>query len=51
MTDPEFLQHLVSSLPGVNPDSEAVRSALGSMSQQSNDKKDDKKKDDEKDKK
>ncbi|XP_065071437.1 26S proteasome non-ATPase regulatory subunit 4-like [Rhopilema esculentum] len=51
MTDPEFLQHLVSSLPGVNPDSEAVRSALGSMSQQSNDKKDDKKKDDEKAKK
>ena len=38
MNDPEFLQHLVSSLPGVNPDSEAIRNALGSLTQQSDDK-------------
>ena len=38
MNDPEFLQHLVSSLPGVNPNSEAVRNALGSLTQLSEDK-------------
>ena len=34
MNDPEFLHHLVSSLPGVDPNSEAIRNALGSLTQQ-----------------
>ena len=36
MNDPEFLQHLVSSLPGVDPNSEAIRNALGALTQQAN---------------
>ncbi len=34
MNDPEFLQHLVNSLPGVNPNSQAIRNALGALTQQ-----------------
>lgn len=48
MNDPEFLQHLVSSLPGVNPNSEAIRNALGSLTQQTEDKSEEGKKDDKK---
>jgi len=47
MNDPEFLHHLVSSLPGVDPNSEAIRNALGSLTQQTkaeDDKKDEKSK-------
>ena len=31
MNDPEFLQRVISSLPGVDPNSDAVRSAFESM--------------------
>merc|ERR1719347_1510162 len=44
MNDPAFLQSVLQNLPGVDPDSEAVRAAMGAM-------KDDKKDDDKKEKK
>ena len=31
MSDPAFLQHLVSSLPGVDPNSEAIQNALHAL--------------------
>ena len=31
MNDPEFLQRVISSLPGVDPNSDAVRSAFDSL--------------------
>ena len=31
MSDPAFLQHLVGSLPGVDPNSEAIQSALQAL--------------------
>lgn len=37
MNDPEFLQRVLSSLPGVDPNSEAVRSAFESLSKESKD--------------
>jgi len=43
MNDPAFLQSVLQNLPGVDPDSEAVRAAMGAM------KEDEKKKDDKKD--
>lgn len=44
MNDPAFLQSVLQNLPGVDPDSEAVRAAMGAM-------KEDKKDDDKKEKK
>ena len=48
MNDPEFLQGVLDQLPGVDPNSEAIRNAVQQLTQQA-DKKDGKK--DEKDKK
>ena len=31
MNDPEFLQHLVGSLPGVDPNSAAIQNALQAL--------------------
>lgn len=31
ITDPDFLQSVLESLPGVDPQSEAVRDAVGSL--------------------
>ena len=36
MNDPEFLQQVISSLPGVDPNSEAVRSVFESMKDDKN---------------
>jgi len=48
MNDPAFLQSVLESLPGVDPQSDAVRQAVGAMSGQTKDskKKDEDKKDD-----
>jgi 26S proteasome regulatory subunit N10 len=48
MNDPEFLQRVISSLPGVDPNSDAVRSAFDNLSkdnkvQKPEDKKEEKK--------
>jgi 26S proteasome regulatory subunit N10 len=45
MNDPEFLQRVISSLPGVDPNSEAIRSAVDDLTK---DGKDDDKKEEEK---
>lgn len=52
MSDPAFLQHLVGSLPGVDPNSEAIQNALQQLTGQSQEGQDDKEKgeDDDKDK-
>merc|ERR1711862_287292 len=42
MNDPAFLQSVLQNLPGVDPDSEAVKAAMGAM-------KEEKKKEDKKD--
>lgn len=44
MNDPEFLQRVISSLPGVDPNSDAVRSAFDNLTKEHKDKKDEKKK-------
>ena len=44
MNDPAFLQSVLQNLPGVDPQSEAVRNAMGAM-------KDEKKKDEKKEEK
>lgn len=49
MSDPAFLQSVLENLPGVDPHSEAVRQAVGSL-QQNKDKDKDKEKEKEKDK-
>jgi 26S proteasome regulatory subunit N10 len=46
MNDPAFLQSVLESLPGVDPQSDAVRQAVGAMSKSSSSKKDSEKKDD-----
>ena len=46
ISDPAFLQSVLEGLPGVDPDSEAIRSAMGQLTQKDEEKKDDKKKDD-----
>lgn len=43
MNDPEFLQRVISSLPGVDPNSEAVRSAFENLKQDKNKEKEEKK--------
>lgn len=42
MNDPEFLQSVLENLPGVDPQSEAIRSAMGALSQQQDKSKKDK---------
>jgi len=51
MNDPAFLQSVLESLPGVDPQSDAVRQAVGAMSKSSSNKKDSEKKDDKDEKK
>jgi len=51
MNDPAFLQSVLESLPGVDPQSDAVRQAVGAMSKSSSSKKDTEKKDDKDEKK
>jgi len=52
MNDPAFLQSVLESLPGVDPQSEAVRQAVGAMSRgNDNNKKEDSEKKDDKSKK
>merc|ERR1712150_2627 len=52
MNDPEFLQSVLESLPGVDPQSEAMRQAMGALTGSAKkDDKDEKKKNDDKDKK
>uniref|UniRef100_A0A2K5R349 VWFA domain-containing protein n=1 Tax=Cebus imitator TaxID=2715852 RepID=A0A2K5R349_CEBIM len=49
MQDPEFLQSVLENLPGVDPNSEAIRNAMGSLaSQATKDDKQDKKEEDKK---
>ncbi|XP_023702773.1 26S proteasome non-ATPase regulatory subunit 4 isoform X2 [Cryptotermes secundus] len=40
MNDPEFLQSVLENLPGVDPQSEAIRQAVGSLSKEKKDRKD-----------
>ncbi len=47
MNDPAFLQSVLEGLPGVDPESEAIKSAMGALTKDT-EKKDDKKKDDKK---
>ncbi|XP_058395116.1 26S proteasome non-ATPase regulatory subunit 4 isoform X4 [Diceros bicornis minor] len=49
MQDPEFLQSVLENLPGVDPNNEAIRNAMGSLASQANkDGKKDKKEEDKK---
>uniref|UniRef100_A0AAZ3Q3Q6 26S proteasome non-ATPase regulatory subunit 4 n=1 Tax=Oncorhynchus tshawytscha TaxID=74940 RepID=A0AAZ3Q3Q6_ONCTS len=49
MQDPEFLQSVLENLPGVDPNNEAIRNAMGSLASQTGSKPDSKKdKDDDK---
>lgn len=50
MNDPAFLQHLVGSLPGVDPNSAAIQNALQALTGQEDENKDDKDKSKEGDK-
>jgi len=43
MNDPAFLQSVLQNLPGVDPQSEAVRNAVGAAKEENKDKKDDNK--------
>lgn len=43
MQDPEFLQSVLENLPGVDPNNEAIRNAMGSLASQSGPKPDGKK--------
>lgn len=43
MNDPEFLQRVISSLPGVDPNSDAVRSAFDNLTKENKDQKKDQK--------
>lgn len=49
MQDPEFLQSVLENLPGVDPNNEAIRNAMGSLASQAT--KDGKKEKKEEDKK
>eukprot|EP00116_Pleurobrachia_bachei_P017595 sb/3477857/ len=42
MADPEFLQQVLTDLPGVDPSSDAVKSVMGNIQKGSKNKKDDK---------
>jgi 26S proteasome regulatory subunit N10 len=48
MNDPEFLQRVISSLPGVDPNSEAIRSAVDDLTKDGKGQNDPSKKEDEK---
>lgn len=49
MQDPEFLQSVLENLPGVDPNNEAIRNAMGSLaSQATKDSKKDKKEEEKK---
>uniref|UniRef100_A0A673HZ38 26S proteasome non-ATPase regulatory subunit 4 n=1 Tax=Sinocyclocheilus rhinocerous TaxID=307959 RepID=A0A673HZ38_9TELE len=48
MQDPEFLQSVLENLPGVDPNNEAIRNAMGSLASQNRTKPPEGKKDDEK---
>lgn len=43
MQDPEFLQSVLENLPGVDPNNEAIRNAMGSLASQTGSKSDTKK--------
>lgn len=43
MQDPEFLQSILENLPGVDPNNEAIRNAMGSLASQTGSKPDAKK--------
>lgn len=43
MQDPEFLQSVLENLPGVDPNNEAIRNAMGSLASQTGGKSDGKK--------
>uniref|UniRef100_W5MKT0 Phosphatidylinositol-4-phosphate 5-kinase, type I, alpha, b n=1 Tax=Lepisosteus oculatus TaxID=7918 RepID=W5MKT0_LEPOC len=51
MQDPEFLQSVLENLPGVDPNNEAIRNAMGSLAPQGTPKTEGSKKDKEEDKK
>merc|ERR1719322_2017518 len=51
MNDPEFLQSVLESLPGVDPQSEAMRQAMGALTGSAKKEDKDEKKNDDKDKK
>ena len=44
INDPDFLQRVISSLPGVDPNSDAVRSAFDNLTKDDKDKKKEEKK-------
>uniref|UniRef100_A0A8C1AR31 26S proteasome non-ATPase regulatory subunit 4 n=1 Tax=Cyprinus carpio carpio TaxID=630221 RepID=A0A8C1AR31_CYPCA len=48
MQDPEFLQSVLENLPGVDPNNEAIRNAMGSLASQSGNKQEGKKGDEKK---
>ncbi|XP_034410049.1 26S proteasome non-ATPase regulatory subunit 4-like isoform X2 [Cyclopterus lumpus] len=48
MQDPEFLQSVLENLPGVDPNNEAIRNAMGSLASQTGSKPDNKKDEDKK---
>lgn len=45
MQDPEFLQSVLENLPGVDPNNDAIRNAMGSLASQTGNKPDSQKKD------
>lgn len=48
MQDPEFLQSVLENLPGVDPNNEAIRNAMGSLASQAGSKPDSKKEEEKK---
>lgn len=48
MQDPDFLQSVLENLPGVDPNNEAIRNAMGSLASQNRTKPPEGKKEDEK---
>uniref|UniRef100_H3DLW3 26S proteasome non-ATPase regulatory subunit 4 n=1 Tax=Tetraodon nigroviridis TaxID=99883 RepID=H3DLW3_TETNG len=48
MQDPEFLQSVLENLPGVDPNNDAIRNAMGSLASQTGNKPDSQKKDEKK---
>lgn len=48
MQDPEFIRSVLENLPGVDPNNEAIRNAMGSLASQAGSKPDTKKDEEEK---
>lgn len=48
MQDPEFLQSVLENLPGVDPNNDAIRNAMGSLASQTGSKPESQKKDEKK---